>query len=131
MVAIRRAGGDSFFAGRWSAPHIAATLLRGPESIDEYLGQLDARRAPDMDSCLCGAVFVDFDARSLLYWTYDLFGSGPLRAEFHRLLAMRWPQWHLRQAALPVRVEVASRWFGTASIVVKIFFSSLSNTWTT
>lgn len=80
MYAIRRAGRDSFYAGRWSAPQIARTLLRGPEHIDEYVGSLDPKRAPDMDICLCGAVFVEFDRRALLFWTYDLFGSGPLSA---------------------------------------------------
>ncbi|WAS94920.1 hypothetical protein [Nannocystis punicea] len=106
--AIRRAGRDSFFAGRWSAPHIAHTLLRGPEHIDEYLGHLDPRREPDMSICLCGAVFIDFDRRALLFWTYDLFGSGPLRRDFLWLLTKRWPQWRLRQAALPLQEFAAA-----------------------
>ncbi|MCY1054625.1 hypothetical protein [Nannocystis sp. SCPEA4] len=108
MYAIRRAGRDSFFAGRWSAPHIGHTLLRGPEHIDEYVGHLDPRNAPDMSICLCGAVFVDFDRRALLVWADDLFGSGPLRRDYHRLLTMRWPQWRLRQAALPLQEFAAA-----------------------
>ncbi|MCY0991504.1 hypothetical protein OV203_30460 [Nannocystis sp. ILAH1] len=108
MYAIRRAGRDSFYAGRWSAPQIAHTLLRGSEHIDEYVGSLDPKRAPDMDICLCGAVFVDFDRRALLYWAGDLFGSGPLRGDFVRLLTRRWPQWRLRQAALPLQEFAAA-----------------------
>lgn len=99
LFAVREDGRDSYYYDRWAALQIDRLLLTGPTAALDFVRGLQRTESPVMWSFMCGAVWIDLDARELLYWERSFFGGTAPMRRFHGLmLARRWAGWRTRWA---------------------------------
>ena len=90
---IQSAGQFKIFYTHWRANLIAHDLLQGPKKYLAFVRQFEQRKELVNDPWIEGCVWVDLDAKTLLFWEIEQLLEYSVREAYLKILQDKWKGW--------------------------------------